>query len=135
MDPKILAAQREIIEAFNSKPKNGLKKIKELLQGEEHVDIEKEIAEFFIKNKNNLDLEAVGDYLSGPEAECSKVLTAFTGMIYLQGQSFTDGLRTFLKAFKLPGEGQKIDRLMESFGTAFHVQNPNLVADKDAAYL
>lgn len=136
MDPKIEASQLDIIRAFNIKPKDGIEKIKELLGGEENI--EKEIAEFFIKNKQRLDLEKVGDFLSeDPQFKPlnGKVLEAFSGMIDLKGQSFTEGLRTFLKEFKLPGEGQKIDRLMESFGAAFHAQNPGVVADKDAAYL
>ncbi|WP_233588718.1 T4SS guanine nucleotide exchange effector RalF [Legionella sp. km535] len=135
MHPKITTAQREIVEAFNIKPKNGIQKIKDLLVGEEEVQVEEEIAEFFIKQKQNLDLEAVGDYLSLPDAESQAVLSAFTPKLDFGGQSFITGLRTFLKAFKLPGEAQKIGRLVESFSQTFCEQNPGVFINSDAAYL
>lgn len=86
--------------------------------------------------KKNLDLEAVGDYLSSPEQQNKEVLKHFTQEIDLSGQSFTDGLRGFLKTFKLPGEAQKIDRLVESFSDAYCRQNPDgQIANKEAAYV
>lgn len=135
MHPQITTAQREIVEAFNTKPKNGIQKIKDLLVGEEDVQVEEEIAEFFIKQKQNLDLEAVGDYLSLPDAESQAVLSAFTPKLDFGGQSFITGLRTFLKAFKLPGEAQKIGRLVESFSQTYCEQNPGVFLNSDAAYL
>ena len=135
MHPKIEAAQREIVEAFNAKPKNGIQKIKDLLAGEENVQVEEEIAELFIKQKQNLDLEAVGDYLSCPEDENQATLKAFTPKLNFEGQSFITGLRSFLKAFKLPGEAQKIGRLVESFSKTYCEQNPGNFSSSDAAYL
>jgi hypothetical protein len=58
-----------------------------------------------------------------PEEQIAKFFH-FTQEIDLSGQSFTDGLRGFLKTFKLPGEAQKIDRLVESFSEAYCEKNP-----------
>ncbi|HHS7963157.1 TPA: T4SS guanine nucleotide exchange effector RalF, partial [Legionella pneumophila] len=127
-------AQREIIEAFNAKPKNGINKIKEICE-QYKISPNEEIAEFFHQQRKNLDLEAVGDYLSSPEAENQQVLKAFTSQMNFNGQSFVEGLRTFLKTFKLPGEAQKIDRLVQSFSGAYFQQNPDVVSNADAAYL
>ncbi|MBL7481383.1 T4SS guanine nucleotide exchange effector RalF [Legionella bononiensis] len=135
MHPKIEAAQREIVEAFNDKPKKGIQKIKDLLAGEEHVQVEEEIAELFIKQKQNLDLGAVGVYLSGIEAENQAVLNAFTLSFDFKEQDFTTSLRTFLTAFKLPAEAQQIDRLLESFGKSYCNANPGVFADTTAAYV
>lgn len=134
MHPEIEKAQREITEAFNAKPKNGIEKIKEICE-EYKISPNEEIAAFFHQQRKNLDLEAVGDYLSGPEAENQQVLKAFTSQMDFNGQSFVEGLRTFLKTFKLPGEAQKIDRLVQSFSGAYSQQNPDVVSNADAAYL
>jgi len=134
MNPEIVKVQRELAEAFNEKPKNAIARINEICQ-EQGIEPEEQIAKFFHAQKKNLDLEAVGDYLSGPEEQNKKVLGHFTQEIDLSGQSFTEGLRGFLKTFKLPGEAQKIDRLVESFSETYCKQNPDgQVANKDAAY-
>ena len=46
-----------------------------------------------------------------------------------------NALRLFLQAFRLPGEAQKIDRLMESFAKALFAANPEPFANSDAAYV
>ncbi|KTD52875.1 T4SS guanine nucleotide exchange effector RalF [Legionella quateirensis] len=135
MHPKITAAQRDIAEAFNIKPKNGINMIKDLLTGEENVQVAEEIAEFFIQQKQNLDLDAVGDYLGGKEAENQAVLNSFTLNFDFEGQDFTTAFRTFLTSFKLPGEAQQIDRIVASFGKAYFNSNPGIFADSDAAYV
>ncbi len=136
IEEKIYSKRREIVEAFNEKPKNGIQKIKDICAANNINPATKEIASFLYKQRRNLDLEAVGDYLSGPDAENQAVLKDFTRQIDLAGQGFTQGLRSFLKTFKLPGEAQKIDRLVESFSEAYCQQNPGgNIADKDAGYI
>jgi guanine nucleotide exchange protein RalF len=136
MHPEVEKAEREIIKAFNSKSKIGIQKIKEICREKNISPVEKEIADFFIQQRQNLDLEAVGDYLSSPEAECGRVLQAFTAEMDFRGQSFTEGLRNFLRTFKLPGEAQKIDRLVAGFSAAYVAQNPGgKISDQDAAYV
>lgn len=39
------------------------------------------------------------------------------------GVKFDDAIRLFLLDFRLPGEAQKIDRLMEKFAERYHVCN------------
>jgi len=134
MNEEIKKYELEIAKAFNAKPKNGITKIVEICQ-QQGIEPEEQIAKFFYAQKNNLDLEAVGDYLSGPEEQNKKVLGHFTQEIDLSGQSFTEGLRGFLKTFKLPGEAQKIDRLVESFSETYCNKNPDgQIANKDSAY-
>ena len=45
------------------------------------------------------------------------------------------GLRKFLEAFRLPGEAQKIDRLMEMFAKCYVKHNPDTFANSDAAFI
>lgn len=136
MHQEIENAQREIIEAFNAKSRNGIQKIKDICEKHGISPIEGEIASFFHKQKQNLNLESVGDYLSDQGDENKRVLTAFTDQMDFQGQSFTESLRNYLKSFKLPGEAQKIDRLVERFSEAYFKQNPgNNIASQDAVYV
>lgn len=134
MHPKVLEASREIIELFNQKPKTGITKIKEICD-KANISSTEAIGEFLYQQRQNLDLESVGDYLSGPDDENKEALQAFTNQLDFKGQSFVNGLRTFLKAFKLPGEAQKIDRLVERFSETYCLQNPGVISNKDAAYV
>ena len=77
-----------------------------------------------------LDKKAVGAYLGevgkSPEAGKSppvwqrdwfhkEVLEAFCSLFRFERQSLLDGLRMFLAAFRLPGEAQQIDRILQAF--------------------
>lgn len=44
-------------------------------------------------------------------------------------------IRLYLESFRLPGEAQKINRIMESFGKHYHEQCPNLFKNADAVYI
>lgn len=101
MHEKIEKAHLDIIKTFNSKPKEGIKKIKEICE-QENISSAQAIAEFFHKYKKTLDLEAVGDYLGTKETEHAEVLEAFVESMSFQGQSIVEGLRSFLQEFKLP---------------------------------
>ncbi len=136
IEENIRSRQKEIVEAFNLRPKNGIQIIKQICIANNIYSFEQHISNFLYKQKQNLDLELVGDYLSGPDSESRAVLQAFTGQIDFRSQSFTAGLRRFLKTFKLPGEAQKIDRLVESFSKGYCQQNPgDDIANNDAGYI
>ena len=45
------------------------------------------------------------------------------------------GGRTYLESFRLPGEAQKIDRLMEKFAERFVSCNPETFKSADVAYV
>ncbi len=77
-----------------------------------------------------LDKAAVGIYLGelGKAAEAGKsppiwerdwfhkeVLIAYCSLFRFEGQPLLDGLRMFLAAFRLPGEAQQIDRIIQAF--------------------
>jgi hypothetical protein len=77
-----------------------------------------------------LDKKAVGAYLGeagkAPIAGKSPlswerdwfhkdVLQSYCGLFRFEGQSLLDGLRMFLAAFRLPGEAQQIDRILQAF--------------------
>lgn len=44
---------------------------------------------------------------------------AYVDQMAFQSMDMVSGLRKFLEGFRLPGEAQKIDRLMEKFAARF----------------
>jgi guanine nucleotide exchange protein RalF len=96
-----------------------------------------QLAELFLQENAQLNLDHVGDYLSGPDDEHKNTLKYFTSKMDFKDKSFIPAMREYLKTFKLPGEGQKIDRVVEAFGARYYDQNPNKdgIANKDAAYI
>jgi Sec7 domain len=52
-----------------------------------------------------------------------QVMHAYIDAMDFSGLKFDDAIRMFLLDFRLPGEAQKIDRLMEKFAERYHVCN------------
>jgi guanine nucleotide exchange protein RalF len=125
----------EIIRQFNIKPKSGIDILHKIC--EKHgLNISEELADLFITEKKQLNLEHVGDYLSSPGTGSQNTLKSFVDQMDFKGKSFTNALREYLQTFKLPGEAQKIDRLVEAFGEKYCKDNSTQDIDgKDAAYL
>lgn len=78
----------------------------------------------FLYSTPKLDKAKIGLYLSkGPKDKYpfhDEVLGEFTSLFNFDGMSFSDALRSFLSRFRLPGEAQCIDRLMESFANRLY---------------
>ncbi len=56
-------------------------------------------------------------------------------MMDLQNLAFDAAIRHFLAGFRLPGEAQKIDRIMEKFAERFCLQNPAIFPSADTAFI
>lgn len=56
-------------------------------------------------------------------------------MLSFAGLPFDMAIRLYLESFRLPGEAQKINRIMESFGKHYHEQCPDLFKNADAVYI
>ena len=136
MIEKLSNQSREIAEAFNRKPKDGIRMINSICE-KRGVDPNVQIAEFFKSQKHNLNLEDVGDYLGTEGAQNQKVLEHFTKKMNFQGKDFVPAMRDFLQEFRLPREAQKIDRLVKSFAGEYVSQNPEpeQKITHDAAYV
>ncbi|KCV69426.1 hypothetical protein H696_03856 [Fonticula alba] len=94
------------------------------------------IAQYLAGPENNfLNKEAIGEFLGGGDAFNVEVLSLFAGLQEFHSLSFDNALRQFLSTFRLPGEAQKIDRMMERFASRFHENNPGVFARSDTAYI
>ena len=100
---------------FNMKPKTGIKYLREVCGLEETP----EATAKFLLTTEGLDKVAVGEYL-GEGADFNKsVLYVYVDSISFADMSFDNALRKFLSYFWLPGEAQKIDRMMEKFAERY----------------
>ena len=89
----------------------------------------------FLKHAPRLDKEVVGEYLGDHKDFNVEVLTEYCGIFDFRGVTLDKALRTFLDGFKLPGEAQKISRILEVFAARYYGANPGAVADADSAYV
>ncbi|KAL4236729.1 Brefeldin A-inhibited guanine nucleotide-exchange protein 1 [Mactra antiquata] len=134
---EVLKQQKEImehgIELFNKKPKKGVQYLQDQgLLGTSPDDI----AELF-HSDDRLDKTQVGDYLGENEKFNKEVMYAYVDQLNFAEMDFVSALRRFLEGFRLPGEAQKIDRLMEKFASRYCECNTNseIFASADAAYV
>ena len=56
----------------------------------------------------------------------AQAMHAYVDQMDFTGQPFEEAIRVYLKGFRLPGEAQKIDRMMEKFAERFCINNPDV---------
>ncbi|PPD87117.1 hypothetical protein GOBAR_DD15952 [Gossypium barbadense] len=116
---------------FNRDPKKGL----EFLQGihllPEKLDPES-VASFF-RYTVGLDKNLIGDFLGNHDEFCVQVLHEFVKTFNFKDMNLDSALRVFLGTFRLPGESQKIQRVLEAFSERYYEQSPHILCNKDAA--
>lgn len=120
------------VQKFNIKPKNGinyLKKVGIVTKEDEVRDITN-----FLKTSFGLNKEKTGEYLGENLEIPLKVLDLYASTFNFQGLHIIDSIRTFLSGFQLPGEGQKIDRIMQKMAEKYYRDNPQEYETADCAY-
>lgn len=122
---------QEGIHLFNQKPKKG---IEFLIRAKKVGDLPEEIAAF-LRNTSGLSKTQIGDYLGEREELSLKVMHAYVDSFDFQDMVFDEAIRTFLQGFRLPGEAQKIDRIMEKFAERYCKCNPKAFTSADTAYV
>ena len=115
---------------FAQKPAKGIKYF-----AEHGIVKEGRVAEFLLAENDRLDKGALGEYL-GEEVNKEHMYT-YVDQLNFSGLGFVAALRYFLEGFRLPGEAQKIDRLVEKFASRYVTCNPdqNIFRSADAAYV
>lgn len=77
----------------------------------------KELAEFFFHKSTRLNKKMLGEYLAKPSN--IELLKHFMHLFEFDGLRVDEALRLMLKAFRLPGESQQIERIVELFAEAY----------------
>lgn len=128
-------AHKSTIEAaiseFNRKPIKGV----EYLISNKLVENNPVSVAQFLRNTPSLDKAVIGDYLGQHEEFPLAVMHAYVDSMNFSAMKFDTAIREFLKGFRLPGEAQKIDRIMEKFAERYCADNPGLFTNADTAYV
>ncbi|KAK8586829.1 hypothetical protein V6N13_085849 [Hibiscus sabdariffa] len=118
---------------FNRDPKKGLEFLQEIHLLPDKLDPES-VASFF-RYTTGLDKNLIGDFLGNHDEFCVQVLREFVKTFDFSDMNLDSALRVFLGTFRLPGESQKIQRVLEAFAERYYDQSPHILCDKDAALL
>ena len=94
-----------------------------------------EVAAFFLRNDGKLDATMVGDYLGGHEEMQREVLQKVLAAVKLEGLPLDSALRKTIALIKLPGEAQKIDRIIEQFAIRWVAANPGVIDHVDTVQI
>uniref|UniRef100_A0A669P011 ADP ribosylation factor guanine nucleotide exchange factor 2 n=1 Tax=Phasianus colchicus TaxID=9054 RepID=A0A669P011_PHACC len=134
---EVIKQQKEIIEhgieLFNKKPKRGIQYLQEQgMLGSTAEDIAQ-----FLHQEERLCSTQAGEFLGEGSKFNKEVMYAYVDQLDFCGKDFVSALRIFLEGFRLPGEAQKIDRLMEKFAARYIEcnQRQTLFASADTAYV
>ena len=124
---------------FNLKPKTGVLFLQKcgLVPEGNGPDAVVKLAQIF-RETEGFDMTELGNYMGEggtPKTQFNvSVLHAFIDTYDFKEVTFSTALRTLLKGFRLPGEAQKIDRVVEKFAERFCGHNPGDFDNADVAY-
>jgi IQ motif/SEC7 domain-containing protein len=110
---------------FNKKPEKGITYLmhKNFLENSPHA-----VAKFLISRKG-LSRQMIGEYLGNLQQSFNMaVLEYFAEEMDFSGMPIDVALRKFQGYFRMPGEAQKIERLMEIYSHRYGVCNPEVIA-------
>lgn len=135
---KMRQVKNEISKAaikFNLKPKNGINYLTAMgMVAQEEEQAVKDIVNFF-KTTPQLDKTCIGDYMGEDKPFNKAILYYYIEDMDFSGTHFVEALKKLLAGFRLPGEGQKVDRIMEKFGEKYYKDNPTIFASGECVYL
>lgn len=116
---------------FNMESKKG---VQFLISHNLVAESPEEVAQFLYKEEG-LNKTAIGDYLGEKNDFNEAVLKAFVELHDFTDLILVQALRQFLWSFRLPGEAQKIDRMMETFAQRYCQLNPDIFTNSDTCYV
>lgn len=94
----------------------------------------KEIAKLMFEAEG-LKKGAIGELLGENDPLNLAVLAEFSKLHNYDNFDFDKALRAYLWSFRLPGEAQKIDRMMEAFAARYVECNPDVFSHQDTCYV
>ncbi|KAL6075669.1 Cytohesin-1 [Balamuthia mandrillaris] len=119
------------VHKFNAKPLGG---INWLVEKGKLKNTPEDIAAF-LHNTDGLSKTKIGEFIGSNNELSNAVLVAYVEYIDFTDLEFDQALRKFLIKFRLPGEAQIIDRLMEQYAMRFTACNPAVFQYQDTCYM
>lgn len=102
------------ISLFNDNPKTGLQFFQDI-KLISSPPTPKEVAELF-RYTSGLNKKLIGEYIGTTTSDFNKeVLKEYVKTFDFNNQKLLDNLRMFLECFRLPGEAQQIDAIVQAF--------------------
>ncbi|KAK7204380.1 hypothetical protein BZA70DRAFT_249243 [Myxozyma melibiosi] len=118
-------------EKFNKNPKQGIQFLVEngIIDDGSNP---KSVADF-LRNTSRINKKLLGEFLAKPSNK--EIMDCFIDGFEFDGKRIDVALRELLESFRLPGEAQQIERIVEKFSERYCEFSPKDVANKDAAFV
>eukprot|EP00917_Polyrhabdina_sp_WS-2016_P008487 GHVP01019027.1.p1 GENE.GHVP01019027.1~~GHVP01019027.1.p1 ORF type:complete len:1779 (-),score=344.86 GHVP01019027.1:1629-6965(-) len=118
------------IATFNAKASKG---ITMLIEGG-HLENTPESVGRFLYEHPGLSKAKIGEFLGGPKPFNISVLKEYTRSFKFTEMELDEAIEEFMYAFRIPGEAQVIDRIMEQFAEVYVRDNPGKFKTLDCAF-
>lgn len=87
----------------------------------------------FLRVTPSISKKGLGQYLG--HQQNIDVLKEVMLTFEFRGKRIDEALRLMLESFRLPGESQQIERVMETFASVYFSTKPKYLATQDAAFV
>jgi len=120
---------------FNIKPKQGI----EFLQQHKFLPtpIDSYSLAVFLKTTPQVNKKALGEFIAKPNNV--DLLTAFISLYDFHNKRLDEAIRMMLESFRLPGESQQIERILQAFSRHYYISSKESgdkeFANEDAAFI
>ncbi|KAJ2336730.1 GDP/GTP exchange factor for ARF, partial [Coemansia sp. RSA 2681] len=119
---------------FNEKPKDGIAYLQRVgaLASDNGSEMTIQLAQF-LRETPTINKKLLGEFIAKPSN--LEVLQAYIQQFDFSGRRLDEAMRSLLGTFRLPGESQQIERIMEAFSATYFASGPADIATKDAAFI
>jgi hypothetical protein len=125
--PELKPVYQEAVQLWNNKSfKAALAHLQEHGVGEPEP-----LALFLVSEHEFLDKERLGEFFGGPKELSVNTFRCFLRHLHFKRASLLPALRSMIGTFRLPGEGQVIDRIMRTFSEVYSEANEGQWKDAD----
>lgn len=88
-----------------------------------------------ILTTEGLNKEQLGVFFGSSKEKNQAILEAFCSLMDFRNLRFDEALRLFLSRFRIPGESQQIDRIIQKFTKVYMNDNVDVFKDEDTPYI
>lgn len=93
-----------------------------------------DFVEFMLRTEG-LSKRKIGEFLAKTDDFNQQCLKIYMDHFDFAGEGLDDALRELLRSFRLPGEAQQIDRILEAFATRYYQTNASTYSNGDTVFI
>lgn len=94
-----------------------------------------EFAQFIFEHNQHLSKRRIGEYIGRGDLYNQQVCDSLMHKFDFSNLSLDGAIRDLMKRFRLPGESQQIDRILEKFAKSYFTQNPSVLCSQDLVHI